>query len=94
MSNFTFCHNVLKICLLQLCKNMSVGGKGLIHFNFVGNLSSKKFIYLSGFTPLSTLFQLYQGDSSLIHDPWVNKPVLSSKKTKAYLSILDGALDL
>ena len=33
------------------------------------------FIYW-GFTPLSTLFQLYHGDSSLIHDPWVNKPVL------------------
>ena len=33
------------------------------------------FIY-RGFTPLSTLFQLYHGDSSLIHDPWVNKPVL------------------
>ena len=28
------------------------------------------------FTPFSTLFQLYHGDSSLIHDPWVNKPVL------------------
>ena len=24
---------------------------------------------------LTTLFQLYQGDSSLIHDPWVNKPL-------------------
>ena len=33
------------------------------------------FIYW-GFTPLSTLFQLYHGDSSLIHDRWVNKPVL------------------
>ena len=33
------------------------------------------FIYW-GFTPLSSLFQLYHGDSSLIHDPWVNKPVL------------------
>ena len=33
---------------------------------------------LSGFMPFSTLFQLYPGDSScsLIHDPWVNKPVL------------------
>ena len=28
------------------------------------------------FMPLSTLFQLYHVDSSLIHDPWVNKPVL------------------
>ena len=26
------------------------------------------FIYW-GFTPLSTIFQLYHGDSSLIHDP-------------------------
>ena len=33
------------------------------------------FIYLS-FMPFSTLFQLYHGDSSLIHDPCVNKPVL------------------
>ena len=33
------------------------------------------FIYW-GFTPLSTLFQFYHSDSSLIHDPWVNKPVL------------------
>ena len=25
---------------------------------------------------ISTLVQLYPSDSSLIHDPWVNKPVL------------------
>ena len=36
------------------------------------------FIYWS-FTPLLTLFQLYHGDSSLIHDPWVNTPVLGYK---------------
>ena len=33
-------------------------------------------LFYWGFTPLSTLFQLYHGDSSLIRDPWVNKPVL------------------
>ena len=32
-------------------------------------------LFYWGFTPLSTLFHLYHGDSSLIHDPWVNKPV-------------------
>ena len=31
---------------------------------------------LLGFYAASTLFQLYHGDSSLIRDPWVNKPVL------------------
>ena len=34
------------------------------------------FLFYWRFTPLSTSFQLYHGDSSLIHDPWVNKPVL------------------
>ena len=29
-----------------------------------------------GFKLLSALFQLYHGDSSLIRDPWENKPVL------------------
>ena len=29
--------------------------------------------------PLSKLFQLYHGDNSLIHDPWVNKPDLGQK---------------
>ena len=33
-------------------------------------------LFYWGFTPLLTLFQLYHGNSSLIHDPWVNKPVL------------------
>ena len=28
-----------------------------------------------GLTPFSTLFQLYHGNSSLIYDRWVNKPV-------------------
>ena len=30
-------------------------------------------LFYWGFTPLSTLFQIYHGNSSLIHDPWVNK---------------------
>ena len=30
-----------------------------------------------GFMPFSTLFQLYHHDSSLIHDPWVNRPALA-----------------
>ena len=33
-------------------------------------------LFYWGFTPFSTFFQLYHGNSSLIHDPWVNKPVL------------------
>ena len=27
------------------------------------------------YTPFSTLFQLYHGDSPLIHDPWVQQKV-------------------
>ena len=36
----------------------------------------RHYLFYWGFTPLSTLFQLYHGGSSLIHDPLVNKPVL------------------
>ena len=46
------------------------------------------FIYW-GFTPLSTLFQLYHGDSSLIHDPWVNREAI----TPCFL-ILDWTLSI
>ena len=45
------------------------------HLTYVNKNDKYLFIYW-GFTPLSTLFQLYHIDSSLIHDPWVNKPVL------------------
>ena len=34
-----------------------------------------EFLYWS-FTLFSTLFQLYHGDSSPIHVPWVNKQIL------------------
>ena len=43
---------------------------------FMVKLHENLFISFWGFTPLSTLFQLYHGDSSLTHDPWVNNPVL------------------
>ena len=29
LSNFSFCHGVFKSCLLQMCQNASIGGKGL-----------------------------------------------------------------
>ena len=45
--------------------------------NEVRNLVFCLFVLL-GLTPISTLFQLYHGNSSIIHDPWVNKPVLCS----------------
>ena len=50
-------------------------------FTYIYNL----FIYLFywGFTPLPTLFQLSHGDSSVIHHPWVNKPVLGWKMCPA-----------
>ena len=34
------------------------------------------YLFYLSFTPFLTLFQLYHVDSSLIHDPWVNKLVL------------------
>ena len=30
MRNFSFCQNVFKCCLLQMCQNLSASGKGLI----------------------------------------------------------------
>ena len=33
-------------------------------------------LFCWGFTSFSTLVQLYHGDSSLIHEPSVNRPVL------------------
>ena len=51
-----------------------------VMFNGRCQMSSVKYLFIYwGFTPLSKLFQLYHGDSSLIHDPWVNKPVLGKK---------------
>ena len=44
-------------------------------------LKSISFFILLGFYAVSTLIQLYHGDSSLIHDPWANKPVMCSTMT-------------
>ena len=37
------------------------------------------FVCFLRFSPFPTLFQFYQGDDSLIHDPWVKKPVLDPR---------------
>ena len=42
-------------------------------------------LFYWGFTPFSTLFQLYHGDNKLMRDPWVNKHEESKKNLTAGL---------
>ena len=35
MSNSSFCHHLIKLCLLQKCEEASIGWKGLTEHSFV-----------------------------------------------------------
>ena len=39
---------------------------------------NSNFFFYWSFTPFSTLIQLYQGNSSLIYDPWQTSPNLGN----------------
>ena len=77
----TLFSNVVCCRSVKMCLYVGNGSSNLIFSGILRLLRLlKEFcLFYLGFTPLSTLFQLYHGDSSLIHDPWVNKLLGSSR---------------
>ena len=81
MSNFSFSRCVFKQFVLQKCKNKGLLGKGL-------TINKRTTFWLVEwcFTPLSTVFQPYLGNSSHYSCLSWNSPVLGWGSEVSYLS--------